>query len=154
MREIEQAIRSADPASDLLAALPPDWADPLLPSLAGSCPSGVFLPVEATPWALRDAVERIDGLASFGVARIGTFAIGADPSGAEASLLRELGQRAPGGPSRIEPLGSVVRDTASFRSLLLEVPVLELAPDAESARSLRALARRILGAPRDESRAL
>ncbi len=54
----------------------------------------------------------------------------------EGAARRQLGRH-------IEALGSLQRDRASFRSLLVGISVLELDAESASARSLRALGERL-----------
>jgi hypothetical protein len=74
------------------------------------------------------------------------FLAGVADSGDEFAALRKLeGAAARQLGVLVEEMGGVVRDEASYRALLLEAPVIELDPNAASSRSLRAIARRILG---------
>jgi hypothetical protein len=76
---------------------------------------------------------------------IGAVAIGAEAAAdADVALrrLRAAAERQLG--IAIVPLGELARDTASFRSLLRGVPVVDLDEKAVSARSLRALGERLL----------
>lgn len=109
-------------------------------TLAGVPPGrldGVLLPVDAAPWGLAQALGWLRDLGD-AAPRIGAFVVGAaSPESADeqaarlcAAARRQLGLR-------VESLGSLPRDRASYRSLLHGVPVTALDAEAGSARALR-----------------
>ncbi len=145
--QLVEAIQSADPAH-LLVVVPPRWARPLLSSLAPESLRTLLLPVDTAPWGLREGLQRLRHAASGAAGiRVGVFLVGQDAPGAGAASLQQLERAAArqlGIP--IDGLGLVVRDAASYRALLEEVPVVDLDPEASSARSVEELARRIFDA--------
>ena len=147
VRQLAEAIESADP-SHLLVVVPPRWARPLLSCLRPESLRALLVPVDAAPWGLREGLQRLRHAASSAAGiRVGVFLVGQDAPGAGASSLQQLeraAKRQLGIP--IDGFGLVVRDAASYRALLEEVPVVELDPEASSARSVEQLARRIFEA--------
>jgi hypothetical protein len=144
---IGEAIRGIDPNAHFLAVVPPDWASPLLSWLGPRSLSGLLLGVETASWGVHEALTRLRRLPGHpSQIRIGIFLVGVQGAASDLSPLQQLEQAA----SRqldipVEKLGAVVRDRASYRALLLEVPVLEIDPHASSSRSLHRLAQRVLG---------
>jgi hypothetical protein len=148
-----QAIRVGEPEAHVLAAVPPSSAPALLGWLGPGALTGLLLPVDTGPWGLTESLSRLRQLtqAQSG-ARICVFLVGVADSGDDFAALRKLeGAAARQLGVLVEEMGSVVRDEASYRALLLEAPVIELDPNAASSRSLRAIARRILGTSSPEA---
>jgi MinD-like ATPase involved in chromosome partitioning or flagellar assembly len=79
---------------------------------------------------------------------VAVFLVGVERSGQEHESLGRLEKAAARQLGlEVEEVGSVVRDAASYRALLLETPVVQLEPDAASSQSLREIARRVLRTP-------
>ena len=146
-REIRDALSSETPGMGLdLLVLRPKQLCSVLPELGDERLAGVLLPIDAVPggaaqtlaW-LRQLPPMADGL------RIGAMVIGAR----EREEARELFTKVHRAVSRqlglrVEDLGELLRDPASFKALLRGVPVVEFDPDALSAQSLLALSRRLV----------
>ena len=148
LEPIAQAIREADPAWALLAVVTPACAGALVRAAKGAL-DAVLVPVEAASWGIPEALARIRRLVSAdGSLRIGVLLLGDERSRVDLGPLRQLeGAVRRQFRAAVEPLGAILRDRASYRALLADVPVLALDPEAPSSESLRALARRMLAAP-------
>jgi hypothetical protein len=129
----------------LLAAIRPAWASHLATSLAGRSPSSFLLPIDASTRGAREALSQIRQLRGAAPERIGAFIVGGQ-NGEDGLLDRIRAEALRDLRVEVEPLGAVVRDAASYRALLFDTPVLEVDRESTSARSVRALARTILGA--------
>ena len=118
----------------------------MLSALAPGSLTGCLLPVENAPWGLAESLARLRHLRGVdGRSRLAVFLVGVETSEERAEWLRQLEKAAARQLGlTVEDLGTVVRDEASYRALLMEAPVVELAPDAASSQSLREVARRLL----------
>jgi hypothetical protein len=143
---LREAVRSADPSAHVLAAVPPSFGFALLSALAPGSLTGCLLPVENAPWGLTEGLARLRRLRGLdGRSRVAVFLVGVERSGERAESLRQLEKAAARQLGlTVEDLGAVVRDESSYRALLMEAPVVELAPEAASSQSLREMARRLL----------
>jgi hypothetical protein len=148
-----EAIRDADPKANVLAVIPPSFATRLVSWLEPGSLRRLLVAVDTAPWGIREGLSRLRRLAATGPrTRIGIFLVGVDAPRADLAALRQLERAAArqlGIP--VEELGAVVRDQASYRALLLEVPVIEVDPNSPSSRSLNRLARRVLEADRPQA---
>jgi hypothetical protein len=130
-----------------LVALPSERLAAALGALPPGALHGVIVPVDADPRGLGRSLAVLRQLRGTTALAIGAVVLGAEAS-TEADVafrrLRAAAERQLG--VAIVPLGELPRDATTFRSLLRGIPVVDLDAEAVSARSLRALADRLLRA--------
>ncbi len=138
------AIRESPGEVPLLALVPAACAGALARGV-GDALSAILIPVEVASWGVPEALARIRQLRGEGSIRIGALLVGDERSTEDLTPLRRL-QGAAGRQLgvRVEPLGAVLRDRASYRALLSDTPVIQIDPESSSSESLRAFARRLL----------
>ena len=135
------AIRESPGELPLLALVPTVCAAAL--GGAGDSLSAILIPVEVASWGVPEALARIRQLRE-GSIRIGALLVGDERSTGDLTPLRQLeaaARRQLG--VRVEPLGAILRDRASYRALLSDTPVIQIDPESSSSESLRAFARRL-----------
>jgi hypothetical protein len=149
---LRDALEELPVGSNTLLLISPEALGSVLAELDRSLLAGVLLPVDAAPWGLARALRwlRNCAIGSRGV-RIGAVIVAAESRERANELYRKLASAARRQIGlEIENFGEVQRDSASFRSLLRGVPVLDLDAGAGSSRSLAMLGRRL--APEISSR--
>ncbi len=142
---LRDALKELPAGSNTLLLTSPERLGSVLAELDRGLLAGVLLPVDAAPWGLARALRWLRNCAtgSHGV-RIGAVIVAAESRDRANELYRKLAsaaQRQIG--LEVENFGELRRDSASFRSLLRGVPVLDLDAGAGSSRSLAMLGRRL-----------